>query len=332
MVSIGDLARSMMLQRHTTTTKADLARLTETLASGRHADQAAQARGDLGPLAAIEGALSRIGGWQSAATALSGRLGAMQTALGAIHAIAETQAEALLRLGGIDRPDQVDLAARGARDHLDSALGVLNARFGGQSVFAGTRSDGAAVAGADVMLDALWPVVSGAQTAEQARDAVVAWFDAPGGFAAQAYLGGQAQAPVAVGEGETAAAGITANAAPVRSALAGLALAALLDRGLFAGQAGARQELAEMAGATLSSNAAPRIQLAAGLGTTEQRLTEIQTRHAAEQNALGIARAGLIAADPFATTLELDAARVQLETLFAITARLSGMSLLGYLR
>jgi len=332
MTSIGDLARSMILQRQTNTTKTDLARLTEMLASGRHADQAAEVRGDLGPLAAIEGTLARLGAWQSAGMALAARLGVMQTALGALNGIAETQATNLLRLGNGARDDQVSLAASDARDHLEAAIGVLNARYGGQSVFAGTRTDGPAVASADVLLDTLMPLVGGAATADQARAAVLAWFDDPAGFAAQGYLGGVAQPAIAIGPGSSAAAVVTGNDPDLRKALAGLAMAALLDRGLFSGQPVARQQLAEMGGEVLTANASARIHLAAGLGATEQRLAEVQARNAAEQGALGIVRSGLISADPYATATDLESARVQLETLFAITSRLSGMSLLGYLR
>lgn len=332
MVSIGDLARSMMLQRHTNTAKSDLVRLTHVLATGRHADQAAEVRGDLGPLAAIEGAIARLGVWQQAASTLSGQLGAMQTALGAVNGIGEAQAQNLLRLGSGVRAEQVNLAAADARDHLDAALGVLNSRHAGVSVFAGTRSDGPAVVGAEVLLDALLPQVAGAATAAEARDVVLAWFDDPAGFASQGYLGGPARAAIGIGPNSAAGAGVTGADPAIRDTLAGLAMAALLDRGLFAGQPVARQELAEMGGEVLAGNAEARIHLAAGIGSTEQRLAEMQTRNAAEQSALGIARSGLISADPYATAADLESARVQLETLFAITSRLSGMSLLGYLR
>lgn len=332
MISIGDLARNMILQRQTNTAKSDLLRLTQALATGRHGDQAAEVRGDLGPLAAIEGTIARLGVWQQAATTLSGQLGAMQSALGAINGIGEAQAQNLLRLGSGVRDDQVNLAAADAREHLDAVVGVLNARHAGVAVFAGTRSDGPTVAGAEVLLDALMPQVAGAATAVEARDAVRAWFDDPAGFAASGYLGGPARAPIAVGPNSVAGTSVTGADPALRDTLAGLAMAALLDRGLFAGQPAARQELARISGEVLTGNAEARIHLAAGIGSTEQRLAEVQTRNAAEQSALGIARSGLVSADPYATAADLESTRVQIETLFAITSRLSGMSLLGYLR
>jgi flagellar hook-associated protein 3 FlgL len=332
MVSIGDLARGLMLQRHLTTTKTDLARLSEMLASGRHADQAAEARGNLGPLAAIEGALTRLDAWQAAAGGLSGRLAAQQTALGALHGIADAQGTALMRLGLGTDDAPVALAAADARAHLDAATGLLNARFGAESVFAGTRSDGAAVRGGEALLDALWPVVAGAADAAEARSLVLDWFDDPSGFSAQGYTGGDPKASLPVGPGASAAQSVTADDPAIRRTLAGLAMAALVDRGLFAADPASRRDLTVQAGEVLVQGADERVHLAGEVGLAEQRIADIVTRNAAERTALGIARSTLISADPYATASELEAARLQLETLYAVTSRLSGLSLLGVLR
>lgn len=332
MVSIGDLARGLMLQRHLTTTKTDLARLSEMLASGRHADQAAEARGNLGPLSAIEGALSRLDAWQAAAGGLSGRLAAQQTALGALRGIADAQASALLRLelGAEDAP--VMQAAADARAHLDAATGLLNARFGTETVFAGTGSDGPAVKRGEALLDALWPVVSGSADAAEARTRVLDWFDDPAGFSAQGYVGGDPKTPLPVGPGANAAQSVTADDPAIRRTLAGLAMAALIDRGLFSGDPAARRDLAVQAGEVLVASADERVHLAAEVGLAEQRLADVMTRNAAERTALGIARSTMISVDPYSTASELETARLQLETLYAVTSRLSGLSLLGVLR
>ena len=332
MVSIGDLARGLMLQRHLTTAKADLTRLSETLASGRHPDAAAVLRGNLGPLAAVEGALSRIDAWQAAAAGLPARMEAQQTALGALHGIAESQAQGLLRLGLAQDQGALALAASDARHHLDAATDLLNTRFADETVFAGTRFDGAAVSGGEALLDALWPLVAGATTAQEAAIRVRDWFDDPAGFSTDGYRGGEARPAVPVGPASGAALGVTADDPAIRGTLAGLAMAALIDRGLFAGNPAMQRDLAVRAGEELVGNAAERVYLRGEIGLAEQRLSEVRTRNAAEQSALGIARNAMVAADPFATATELEAARLHLETLHALTARLSGLSLLGALR
>jgi flagellar hook-associated protein 3 FlgL len=332
MVSIGDLARGLMLQRHLTVVKGDLARLSETLATGRHQDMALQARGNLGPLAAIDGALTRLDAWRDATATLSGRLGAQQSALGAIHGLAQGQASALIRLDLATSESDVTRAALDARQYLDAATGLLNARFGDEAVFAGTRGDGPAVRTAEGILDALWPVVQGAPDAEAARSLVLDWFDDPAGFVAQGYLGGPSKPAQAVGPDTAASAAVTAEDPAIRRTLAGLAMAALVDRGLFSGDPANRQALARMAGEDLIASADERVHLAGEIGLVEQRLAMIDTRNASERSALSIAQANLTSADPFATAAALEATRVQLETLYSVTARLSGLNLLGFLR
>jgi flagellar hook-associated protein 3 FlgL len=332
MVSIGDLARGLMLQRHLTHAKGDLARLTDTLATGRHDDQAAQVRGNLGPLAAIEGALTRLDAWRGASATLSGRLEVQQSALGALHGIAQAQASALLRLGLATTETEVNRAAMDARQHLDAAVGLLNARHADGAVFSGTRTDGLAVLAGEGILDALLPVVQGAADAGAAQALVLDWFDDPAGFSAQGYLGGSPPPPLAVGPETAASASVTADDPAIRRTLAGLAMAALLDRGLFAGDPANRQALAGMAGEALLAGSDERVHLAGEIGLTEQRLATIDARNAAERSALSIARAGLTSADPYAAAAELEATRIRIETLYSVTARLSGLNLMGFLR
>jgi flagellar hook-associated protein 3 FlgL len=219
-----------------------------------------------------------------------------------------------------------------ARQHLDAAAGLLNARHGDESVFSGTRTDGPAVLTGEGLLDALWPVVQGAADAGAAQALVLDWFDDPAGFSAQGYLGGAPRPPLAVGPETAASASVTADDPAIRRTLAGLAMAALLDRGLFAGDAANRQALAEKAGEALLAGSDERVHLAGEIGLTEQRLATIDARNAAERSALSIARAGLTSADPYAAAAELEATRIRIETLYSVTSRLSGLTLMGFLR
>ena len=55
-------------------------------------------------------------------------------------------------------------------------------------------------------------------------------------------------------------------------------------------------------------------------------------RAAAEATALGLAREALIGADPYEAAAALEAAETQLETLYTLTARISRLSLVNFLR
>jgi flagellar hook-associated protein 3 FlgL len=79
-------------------------------------------------------------------------------------------------------------------------------------------------------------------------------------------------------------------------------------------------------------SASDRASLQGRLGLTQARIDQAQTRNTAEQSMLEIARADLVAIDPFEAATRMEAAQTQLETLYSVTARLSRLSLVDFLR
>jgi flagellar hook-associated protein 3 FlgL len=71
--------------------------------------------------------------------------------------------------------------------------------------------------------------------------------------------------------------------------------------------------------------------LAARIGTAQERIANATTRNSAEATALQIARIGIVSADPYEAATALTEAESQLDTLYAVTARLSRLSLANYL-
>ena len=108
-------------------------------------------------------------------------------------------------------------------------------------------------------------------------------------------------------------------------------MATMLNRGALSGQPEARAALAEQAGATLLSAQPKLINTAATLGLAQNRISTTAIRNASERSALELARNAIISADPYETATRLQDAQNQLETLFAVTARLSRLSLTDYL-
>ncbi len=111
-----------------------------------------------------------------------------------------------------------------------------------------------------------------------------------------------------------------------------MAAVALMDRGLFAGQAEARSQLANAAAERLLTSGEPRAVLQARIGTVQAQVAEARARNAAEESALGIARNGLVEIDPYHRAAELQDLQNRLESFYVITARLSRLSLTEYLR
>ena len=138
--------------------------------------------------------------------------------------------------------------------------------------------------------------------------------------------------PLAVAPGETADLGFTAADPGIRETLKGLAMAALLDRGVLGGNMPARADLARRAGESLLTSQTSRASMAARLGTVEGQIAAATARNGAEMSALQIALNGITDVDPYETASKLEATRQQIETLYALTARISRLSLVDFLR
>ena len=200
--------------------------------------------------------------------------------------------------------------------------------------FAGDATDGRALAAAETMLADLELAIAGATTAADVANAVEAWFDTPGtGFDTIGYLGSDTGlAPFRLGGGERADFSARADDPALRETMKGFAMAALLEGNAFTGTITERLELSRTAAVKLL-NAQDRVtDLQATIGNAEASIARAEVRSGTERAALEIARGGLIGADPFEAATRLETAQTQLETLFALTARVSRMTLVDFLR
>ena len=323
--SIGDLAMGLQMRHQNTQLKEHLTRLSAEVISGVQQDVGKAVSGDFMALSGIERGLRTLEAYKLSTDEAALFTGTLQTALGTPLLAAASAADAV----------QVDALAFDARQQLGTMVSALNLRVADRYALSGTATDTPPLVDAETILSALQGAVAGALTVEDIADAVTDWFDAPaggGGFLDVAYQGATEDlAPFLLGEGESADIALTAADPRLRAAMAGVALAALLDTGLSEGDTLARSQIAERAG-TLNLNAeAGLTALRAELGTSEARIEEAATRNSAEASALQIARTTLIGADPYDSAAELEAVKTQLETLYTLTARVAQLSLADYI-
>lgn len=333
-VSLGDLAQSFLLRRQNVVLKTDMQRLSTELTTGRVTDAATHLSGDIGPLLAIDSSLSRLKSYATAANEAALFSGAMQTALGTIGDLSTDISTTLLAAGTVGSVSQITAAGISGHQYFETAIAAMNTRFADRTVFAGTVTAGRAVIGPDDILAVLETEIgnSGAVSASDIQSTVANWFDSPAGYGAVAYRGDTGLSPIDIAAGEEANLGVTANDPAIRSTLKGLAMAALLDRGVLAGQPAARQDLARRAGESLLDSQTERASLSARLGLIQAQIETATSRNSAESSTLQIARTGLLSADPFETASKLAQTQSQLEKIYAITARMSRLSLLDYIR
>ncbi len=329
--SLGDLANAFVMRRQSAESKSQIQRLSTELTTGVAQDTAAHLAGNLTALSGIETSLTKAVGYRSAAVDLGLSAGAMQIALNTIAEQSQTLSGTLLAASTSSSQLRLDTVAVDAEQRLGTVVSMLNTRFGDQTLFAGTKPNQPAMVSASALLDQLQVVVAGAIGAQEAEDLVAAWFDDPAGFAASAYLGGDAAALIGVAPGETAALNVTALNPAIKDMLKALSLPALMTRGLLAGQPAAQADIAKRSGERLLEVQSDWVDMSSRLGTTEAQLQAAITRNSAESSALEIARADLIGLDPFDTATRLEAAQTQLETLYALTARMQRLHLSEYL-
>jgi flagellar hook-associated protein 3 FlgL len=331
MISLGDLAQTFMLRRQNTDLKSDLQRMTAELTTGNATDTGRHVGGDYSPLAGIDASLSRLQGYKATTSEAALLTGAMQSVLNTVEGLASSLGPTLLAASSAGAT-QVNLAAGEARQNLDTAVALYNTDLGGRALFAGVATDGNAVIDVEALLASLDAEILGATTATDVEARITAWFDGPAGYAASGYLGGSAMAPLAVAPSETANLDFTAADPGIRDTLKGLAMAAMLGRGALAGDPSARADLARRSGENLINSQTSRTNMAARLGNVEGQVEAASVRNSSETSALGIARNGITAIDPYETASRLEATRQQLEMLYTLTARISRLSLVDFIR
>lgn len=331
---LGDLANTFQLSRQISGLKAEIQRRSTELSTGTVADPGSALRGDYRGLAAIERRLSLAGPERLALSEAQGFAGAAQASLQTLHARAQDTISVLLGIPLAPTAPTLDRAGGTAREALEDAVAALNQRHAGRALFAGDAVDGPALAPASAMLDSLRAATATETTADGVVAAVDAWFDTPGGgFETTSYIGSpEPLAPFRLGEDGTVGASTVAADPVLRTTLKALALGALLDGPTLGSDVVEREALGRRAAEALIAATTPLVDLQARQGIAEERIAAASSRLSAESAALELARNDLLGADPFEAATRLETAQTQLETLFALTARVSRLSLTDFLR
>lgn len=330
-ISVGDASLTNILARQGADLRGQVNRASQEVASGKHSDIGATLRGDFSPLLAIDASLSRLSAYASNTTDAAFQAAAQQSAIAGLSQLASGISSTLLGARDYTPTAQIDTLAADARGRLASAIGLVNTQASGRAVFGGVATDTVPLGSVEDMLAALQIAAAGSTTADQVAAAVNTWFADPLGFGAF-YQGGAPLSSPPIAPGETADLSTTAMDQALRDTLAGFAKAALVDRGVLAGDVSERARLVQAAGQQLLSTGDARTTLSARIGTVEAQIETARSRNGAEETALGILRSDIGSVDPYEAATRLETVRAQLESLYLVTARVSRLSLTEYLR
>lgn len=332
MTSIGDLAQGMVLRTQMTNVKRTAQTLTEELATGRISDIPGRLGGGVDALSDIDRSLKALAGYALATREASFFAAGAQSSLAHVQDVSAALAADLVKIDETSPTHQRNLAAQQAREDLGTIMAALNGQASGRSLFAGTATDRAPLQPADTLMAGLTAAAAGATTANDVISAVEAWFDDPTGFEAVVYSGSnQALGPFRIGPDETITVDLRADNPTLRVVLEGVALAALAADPAFAPDATAQATLLRRAGEKLFAVQDGLSEIRADLGFIESRVEETAARNSSSRASLEMARNDLIGADPYETASRLQEAQFQLESIYAVTARASRLSLVRFL-
>lgn len=330
-ITIGDLTQSKVFNHRNALLKDRIQTLSTEVTTGLTSKTTETVRGNYSALTGIEASLTQLSSFKLLTGETGAMASAMQLVLSSIYDSGSKLGSDLLAAATSNSPARINTIGVDADQRLQSAMSALNTRFGGKSLFSGVDTRTSAVVDADTMMTALQTAVSGAVSAADMETAVADWFADPAGFEAVVYQGGAAQQPVDIGPDDKAKLDITAKDPAIAAMLKGLAMASLLQRGVFQGDDTSRADLGKRAGLSLSNAQAPFLELTARLGAAEATIVNAAIRNDAEKSSLETARLGLLAVDPYEAATMLQESQTQLETLYSVTARMSRLSLVNYL-
>ena len=331
-LSIGDLAQGYVTRHRNTALKQDMTRLSTEISTGQVTDVRQVMGGNAGYLVDIESRLEMLSGYDVATSESALYATGMQTALTRVGDLSSDLGGKLLIAGKSAVASAVAHTGHDARAAMDAMVGGLNMEIAGRHMFGGTATDRAPLADAETILDALKVAVAGAGTPDEIQLAARDWFDDPAGYKNSAYFGSdEALAPIALSQDTSVTLDVTVMDSELRDMLRLTAVAALAADPALGLDAQAQKELFNTVGVELIGARDNVISLQAEVGSSQERIDQIATRHAAEKTSLDYAKSTLLGVDPYEAATKLEEVQFQLQSLYAVTARMSQLSLLNYL-
>ncbi|WP_121060840.1 flagellin [Chachezhania antarctica] len=332
LTSIGDLSHHLMLQTQTTRAKRALSTLTQELSSGVTSNISDRLGGDFAYLSDIDHKLKRLEGISTSAGEAKLVATTMQTSLESVYDATQTMVGAFLAVGQSTSGPSLPHLSASAEQQLGSVIQMLNMSVGGRSLFAGAATDAVPLEEADTLLTALQAELVGSVTAADVITAAEDWFNDPAGFDAVMY-GGSANsvAPLRIGEGVEVSLDLRADDQTFKDMLRNIAVAALVtDPGLGLATS-VQSELVQASRDGLMAVSDQLTGMRADVGFAEERIEESQARNGAASNSLQQARTELLEADPFDIANRIQNVQFRLESLYSVTARSAGLTLVNFL-
>jgi flagellar hook-associated protein 3 FlgL len=330
---LGDLARYFASSKVNHDIRARLETLSQELATGLKSDPSRELGTEAGRVTQLDRKLSLVGRQASSGYQIADRLTVMQASLDKLSNLSTTLIEQLSSLSQSSGNAWREEASQLGRVAIEDAVAALNIRFANSYLFSGVGEEMPSLAPAEDIIDAIRIEVAGATSGDALVDAIDDWFLEPGGgFELIAYKGDVGD-PVQrrIDDLVSIRIDVRADDQAIRELLKSAALAFFSDDASIPLSDAERDSVVARATEVMFGATSALAELGGRLGRAEQRVDEAVVRLVAEQTSLSIMQGDLLGADPFETASALEQVQFQLETHYAVTARLSQLSLTRYL-
>jgi flagellar hook-associated protein 3 FlgL len=232
-----------------------------------------------------------------------------------------------------ENPDMIQVTTSDARSHFSSIVSVINTKIGNRSLFAGTNTSTNALISVDEIINSIKISISAETTASGIETAVSSWFDDPGGsFETIAYQGSENLVTTfRLSPNDTKSLELRADSQGFKNLLKGFTLATLVADGVLLSNPTEQIEMTKSAASYLLNSENSITEMRSYVGTIQSYIENANTRNITEISAIEIARSSILSVDPYDSATKLQSMQTQLELLYAMTAKLSKLSLVNYI-
>ncbi len=331
--TLGDMAQAFSLRYRNTVLKTEIQTLNKELATGQADDLAEHLGGSYAQLTSLERDMRVLKGYNINIVEAKQLTDAMQVRLDQLFDLSSDFSGNLITSVSSGNAATQSAVAVEAEVHFASVVSVLNSQTAGRSMFAGEATDGPALIESADILAEISIVAAGAVSASDLQSRLDDWFADPTGFDSFAYIGGDEDiAPLQLSQTAQMSVPVRADAQEFKDILKALATVVLSEDMALGFDAETKDTLRQASGLNLLQAQENLVGLQAEIGLAQESISQWSVRTQSEMLSLEYAKGALLTIDPYEKASELEAAQFQLEALYAVTARLSQLSLVNFLR
>jgi len=304
------------------------------LGSGRRPDVAEFNNGRIGDVQRLQKEIADLDRLREGISLASTELDVVQLSLGSIQESVGDIGVRVTAAAGLDEQQTLSLASEEARGAIAGIFTALNARANGRYVFSGEAVDTPPLANSDALFADLQNLANASTDITDLAERLDQYFNDPaGGFLQSIYRGSEAPpGDYAVGTVERIGNPLTATDPSIRSILHGLSSVFLIDQAFELFPSQPLLDFSAQAAGTLTAGETELSQTQASIGVDQARLDVLSARYRTEEVILTRTFNDRTARDPATVATELRELESRLETSFLVTARLSELRLVNFLR